>query len=226
MKLEDVKVGMKVVPISKSAGIKFDTMKKYIDDLKKHKVGDSVTDCFDKYGFLYVVDIVDEVVHLWGNKYNGSGDKFLPEDFEPYVEPQVKIKKEKNMKGKLRFEDLRIGDKLTLRDDLIVGKKYGDITYLKEMQEVSGVVTVLFIDKNISLNEGYYRFWYSKEMFKEFTTTQYLSKNQNPNPPISPIHVPDILADALNMDWSDESELVEIRNTIKQCIDSLNSTQE
>lgn len=46
---------------------------------------------------------------------------------------------------------------------------------------------------------------------------------ESPPQQISQIHVPEVLTDVLNMDWSGELELAEIRNTIQQCINSLNS---
>jgi hypothetical protein len=172
MRRKDVKVGMKVVPFKKSSCMwtSHKAMDEYLDDCN-HKQAEF----FRKNGFLYVAGIRGKEFVLWYDGKMDTGDYFLAEDFEPYVELQVKTKtktkKEKDMKGKLKFEELRIGDKLTLRDDLVVGKKYGGITYLKEMQENSGVVTVSSIDEDITLNEGYYRFYYSKEMFKEFIVT-------------------------------------------------------
>jgi hypothetical protein len=49
---------------------------------------------------------------------------------------------------------------------------------------------------------------------------------ENLPPSISPIHVPDILTDILNMDWTSTDDLLEIHVMIQRCIDSLNSTQQ
>ena len=86
MKIQDIKVGMKVVPISKSAGVKFDTMREYLEWTKPYSP--EIAEGFNKNGFLYVnnIDECSKSIWLWSEKSSG-GDMFLPSDLIPYEEP-------------------------------------------------------------------------------------------------------------------------------------------
>lgn len=76
MRYEDVKIGMKVVPHSKSVGV--------------YSRGSYMLAQYEKKGlkFLYVTKKRDDFCVLNVNKEpDGSGDFFLSSDFEPYIEP-------------------------------------------------------------------------------------------------------------------------------------------
>lgn len=81
MKLNDVKVGMKVVPFKKSIGtISFEEFLK-----KKSKS----VDFFRHNGYLFVVDILNGIITLSVDMFVQSGlYEFRAEDFEPYVEEE------------------------------------------------------------------------------------------------------------------------------------------
>ena len=163
MKLEEIKVGMKVVPISKSGLYGTKDFVEYMS--RKYDTVKFIRE--NGYGFVYGI----ENGHVIVNDGIDGGDYFLPQDLIPYVEPQTKIKKEKKMKDKLKFKKLKPGGKLTLRDDLKVGETYGLITYKMDMKRHSSILTV----KGTSSNEGgiiYFaedsKYYYSPQMFKEF----------------------------------------------------------
>ena len=70
----------------------------------------------------------------------------------------------------MKFKNLKQGEKLTLRDDLTVGKTYGMTTYVSNMVRPSTEVTVnsFYVDlERIYINECKVGFIYSPEMFKE-----------------------------------------------------------
>ena len=69
----------------------------------------------------------------------------------------------------------KIGDKVRLRDDLEVGRDYGEITFLRDMKDLQG--KELTIDRisrqgNYILKEG--RYYYSEEMLEKVTDTDDL----------------------------------------------------
>ena len=69
----------------------------------------------------------------------------------------------------------KIGDKVRLRDDLEVGRDYGEITFLRDMKDLQG--KELTIDRisrqgNYILKEG--RFYYSEEMLEKINDTDDL----------------------------------------------------
>ena len=69
----------------------------------------------------------------------------------------------------------KIGDKVKLRDDLEVGRDYGEITFLRDMKDLQG--KELTIDRisqqgNYILKEG--RFYYSEEMLEKVNDTDDL----------------------------------------------------
>jgi hypothetical protein len=84
LKFEDIKVGMKVIPISKS----------YVDsfsDWLRHR--NTTTDFLKRNGFLYVIRIDSPykiILSEVTNRY--SGYHFKPEDLQPYTEKKVTIK--------------------------------------------------------------------------------------------------------------------------------------
>ena len=62
----------------------------------------------------------------------------------------------------------QIGDKVKLRDDLEVGRDYGEITFLRDMKSLRGKeLTIDYISQqgNYILKEG--RFYYSEEMLEK-----------------------------------------------------------
>lgn len=84
MKIEDVKIGMKVVPHKKSVG---DDQSSAWNRIKRNG-----------QPFLYVVALSKEDGHhkvqLWdapGGSESGFGDWFLASDFDPYVEPETAV---------------------------------------------------------------------------------------------------------------------------------------
>lgn len=112
MKLEDIKIGMKVVPHSKSTGDNDFAHCYQWNTAKQHN-----------QKFLYVVNIgVNEVV-LNHNSYFKTGNHYLPSDIEPYQEPTMTITQE-------QFDNLKEGD--------IVNNKYnGDIFFQGKIGKVS-----------------------------------------------------------------------------------------
>lgn len=93
----------------------------------------------------------------------------------------LKPEKEKIMK----FEDLKQGDKLTLRDDLVDGERYNGITYSDRMYCEQVVVKKTTPAGNILSTDDWY---YSPQMFKELTQNQgkpnpknQLKKSESPN---------------------------------------------
>ena len=62
----------------------------------------------------------------------------------------------------------KVGDKVRLRDDLKVGRDYGEITFLRDMKKLQGKeLTIDYISQqgNYILKEG--RFYYSEEMLEK-----------------------------------------------------------
>ena len=81
--------------------------------------------------------------------------------------------------GKIKFEDLKVGDKLTLRDDLVVGTMYGKTSYLFNMASPSKEVTVNHFDigmERIYINECKIGYIYAPEMFEEILPLQTQNK--------------------------------------------------
>lgn len=69
----------------------------------------------------------------------------------------------------------KVRDKVKLRDDLEVGRDYGEITFLRDMKDLQG--KELTIDRisrqgNYILKEG--RYYYSEEMLEKVTDTDDL----------------------------------------------------
>ena len=69
----------------------------------------------------------------------------------------------------------KVGDKVKLRDDLEVGRDYGEITFLRDMKDLQG--KELTIDRisqqgNYILKEG--RYYYSEEMLEKVNDTDDL----------------------------------------------------
>ena len=69
----------------------------------------------------------------------------------------------------------KVGDKVRLRDDLEVGRDYGEITFLRDMKDLQG--KELTIDRisqqgNYILKEG--RFYYSEKMLEKVNDTDDL----------------------------------------------------
>ncbi len=65
---------------------------------------------------------------------------------------------------------VRIGDKLVMREDLVIGKHYNNLTFLEEMVKYKGkVCTVRRIDSfgRIRIEECEYGFIYDTEMFSK-----------------------------------------------------------
>lgn len=73
MKLEDVKIGMKVVPHSKSINSSLEISLHWRNAKKQ--------------GYLYVTRIDEDIIILNANKEGSTGDYFCASDFEPYIEP-------------------------------------------------------------------------------------------------------------------------------------------
>ena len=69
----------------------------------------------------------------------------------------------------------KIGDKVRLRDNLEVGRDYGEITFLRDMKDLQGKeLTIDSISRqgNYILKEG--RFYYSEEMLEKIDDTDDL----------------------------------------------------
>lgn len=73
------------------------------------------------------------------------------------------------------MNEFQIGDRVKLRDDLKVGRDYGEITFLRDMKDLQG--KELTIDRisqqgNYILKEG--RYYYSEEMLEKVNDTDDL----------------------------------------------------
>jgi hypothetical protein len=79
VKLEDVKVGMKVVPHSKM-GSKANLL-----------YSNGWTDGGKQQGYMYVQYIRPDYIGLWREKSHGGGDHFIASDFEPYGHSKQKF---------------------------------------------------------------------------------------------------------------------------------------
>ena len=69
----------------------------------------------------------------------------------------------------------QIGDKVKLRDDLEVGRDYGEITFLRDMKDLQGkelIIDNISRQGNYILKEG--RFYYSEEMLEKVNDTDDL----------------------------------------------------
>lgn len=160
MNFSDVKVGMKVVPFRKTAGVG-KNLKSYLS-----WCDDKQSNFFTQNGFLYICGIREkgEVV-LWYNKDEDTGDYFNPSDFELFEEKEIMT--------------MRNGDKLTLRDDLIVGKYYGGLKYLDSMVKPNSNVTFRAYrgegSDSIKIYECDSDFNYSPSMFKNITQNKVKS---------------------------------------------------
>lgn len=84
MKREDVVIGMKVVPHSKTGEIYPMDYNKYLSERKS-----DTSKFLKENGFLFVTKDKKEDGFLLNNNLFETGDYFLAEDFEPYVEPSV-----------------------------------------------------------------------------------------------------------------------------------------
>lgn len=123
MKKEDVKVGMKVVPHSKT-GI-------CPTPISSYQIGDysPPSKFLKENGFLFVAVDKGENNFLLNENLSENGDFFLAEDFEPFVEPSVKTS--------FSIEDVREAiEPMTLinKSELIrlqdIEKKYRELTEL------------------------------------------------------------------------------------------------
>ena len=84
MKFEDVKIGMKVVPHSKSV---WDDGEKFGDYINSSD--NSAPSFFRENGYLEVVDYdADIEAFVLGGHDGIDGDYFLAKDFEPYEEAE------------------------------------------------------------------------------------------------------------------------------------------
>ena len=66
----------------------------------------------------------------------------------------------------------QIGDKVRLRDDLELGRDYGEITFLRKMKDLQGkelIVNDISLQGNYTLNES--DFLYSEEMLENVNIT-------------------------------------------------------
>ena len=88
MRREDVTIGMKVVPHSKTGRMAMNfknyLIREYSDSSK----------FFLKNGFLFVTVDEKDGNFLLNNTLFESGDFFLAEDFEPFVEPEAEVVEE------------------------------------------------------------------------------------------------------------------------------------
>ena len=69
----------------------------------------------------------------------------------------------------------KVGDKVRLRDDLKVGRDYGEITFLRDMKDLQGkelIIDNISRQGNYILKEG--RFYYSEEMLEKVNDTDDL----------------------------------------------------
>lgn len=110
MKLEDIKIGMKVVPHSK-----------YGDAYGLCWIWQAAKD--QKQNYLYVVKINEESVSLSFKISDKTGNYYLPSDFEPYQEPTMTITQE-------QFDNLKEGD-------VVNNKHNGDLFFQGKIGKVS-----------------------------------------------------------------------------------------
>ena len=69
----------------------------------------------------------------------------------------------------------KVGDKVRLRDDLKVGRDYGEITFLRDMKDLQGkelIIDNISRQGNYILKEG--RYYYSEEMLEKVNDTDDL----------------------------------------------------
>ena len=110
MKLEDIKIGMKVVPHSK-----------YGDAYGLCWIWQAAKERNQKY--LYVISIHEDSVSLSAKNTDTVGNYYFPSDFEPYQEPTMTITQE-------QFDNLKEGD--------VVNNKYnGDLFFQGKIGKVS-----------------------------------------------------------------------------------------
>ena len=110
MKLEDIKIGMKVVPHSK-----------YGDAYGLCWIWQAAKD--QKQNYLYVVKIHEESVSLSFKVSDTTGNYYFPSDIEPYQEPTMTITQE-------QFDNLNDGD--------VVNNKYnGDLFFQGKIGKIS-----------------------------------------------------------------------------------------
>lgn len=66
------------------------------------------------------------------------------------------------------MSQFKVGDRVTLREDLVVGKKYGEITLLPLMR-FAGEEEVISITRShlVQLNTNSFHFYYDESMLKE-----------------------------------------------------------
>lgn len=110
MRAEDIKIGMKVIPVKKSAGSSFETW------------GGKNKKFFDENGYLYVTN-VDYEGDVWlnQNEITKTGDLFKPEDLIPY----------KDKKERVHLKDLYDGIRVIyhrVEDGKVVEEVHGFIT--------------------------------------------------------------------------------------------------
>ena len=112
MKLEDIKIGMKVVPHDKSAG------NTGLYNCSQWNIANQTSQ-----RFLYVVQVTGVLIELNYKKSAPSGSTYRAKDIEPYQEPTMTITQE-------QFDNLKEGD--------VVNNKYnGDIFFQGKIGKVS-----------------------------------------------------------------------------------------
>ena len=115
MKLEDIKIGMKVEPHSKSAQNPLEESSHWNKALENDQE------------FLYVNSITEDgIVLAYQDQIKQTGDFFEPSDFEPYQEPKIMITQQEF--DNLKEGDVLISQKCKGEDERIIFQgKFGQI---------------------------------------------------------------------------------------------------
>jgi len=112
MKREDIKLGMMVTPHSKSYCGNLESSVNWHYAKKKNQP------------YLFVSRIDTNCIVLDFIKDSNSGDYFLPEDFEPYIEESGNTKMKKSELNSSMLFKMRDGDLCALLDDIENGKMF------------------------------------------------------------------------------------------------------
>ena len=146
MKREDIKIGLKVVPHSKTTinygGLNWSTNWNRAKEINQP--------------YLFVSGIqTDRIILSNENRKNDVGDYFLPEDFEPYIEEKLN-KQNNNESGNTKMK------KSELNSSMLFKMRDGDLCVL--LSDIKG--NNIFCNQN-DLKQGYSDYFITLDDFDE-----------------------------------------------------------